>query len=674
MPGPQPPWRIAVIAATVLVLELAFIRQVPAEVRAIAYFTNLLLMAAFFGLGLGCILAQRRSLAGLLPLGLVLVAAFVLAARGLVIHDEARAVHYWLQYEENLAGTARRLPLFGAALVAFVCAATPFVAMGQALARAMDAHPRLVAYGWDVAGSLAGTVLFAIASWLQLPPWLWPPLVGATWALLFVRAPAARAACVLAGCAFLVFSQSPHESRWSPYYLVQVREEAGGLRVWVNSSFHQLAIDFTAQEERIVAIRQHLAGKLGLPYRVYRRLHEGRAPDKVLVLGAGTGNDVVVALAQGAREVVAVEIDPVILELGRERNASRPYDDPRVRTVVDDARHFLQTSDETFDLVLLGTLDSQTLLSGHANLRLENYVYTREAFEQVRRRLAPDGLAAAYYSVMQPWLYGRLYATVRAAFGPASRMYELRSPFLFDTVIVAGDGVDSLPPAGAQRLEGARPSTDDWPFVYLERPTIAPLYRNLFAAVAVLVGGVFVLLRRLHPVTGLHASFFFLGAGFSLVESAAIVRLALLFGGTWVVNAVVFAAVLATIFVANASVLRGQAPPLRASWLGLFAGILANGLFPLAMLLALPVPLRVAACAVLVGTPVYFAGVCFSRLFARQRTTGYALGMNLVGVMLGGVLEYASMALGMRGVWAVALVVYVLAFATARRPSASAGT
>ena len=59
---PSPAWRIAAVSSIVLILELAFIRQIPAEVRVISYFTNLVLMAAFFGLGLGCILQRQRTL------------------------------------------------------------------------------------------------------------------------------------------------------------------------------------------------------------------------------------------------------------------------------------------------------------------------------------------------------------------------------------------------------------------------------------------------------------------------------------------------------------------------------------------------------------------------------------------------------------------------------------
>ncbi|HEY8151385.1 MAG TPA: hypothetical protein VIK51_20925 [Vicinamibacteria bacterium] len=132
---PSPAWRIAAVSSIVLILELAFIRQVPAEVRVISYFTNLVLMAAFFGLGLGCILQRERTLSWLLPLGVVLTFLFVYYARGIAVYDRDTAVHYWLQYTE-VAGQARHLPLLPAALMAFV--AEPALRDPGADARAAD--------------------------------------------------------------------------------------------------------------------------------------------------------------------------------------------------------------------------------------------------------------------------------------------------------------------------------------------------------------------------------------------------------------------------------------------------------------------------------------------------------------------------------------------------------
>src|SRR5205823_450966 len=89
-----------------------------------------------------------------------------------------------------------------------------------------------------------------------------------------------------------------------------------------------------------------------IPYRLL-----GREPGRVLILGAGSGNDVAVALAQGADSVDAVEIDPAIAQLGRTTHPDKPYLDSRVHVHVNDARSFLQNAQEKWDLIVFGTLD-----------------------------------------------------------------------------------------------------------------------------------------------------------------------------------------------------------------------------------------------------------------------------------------------------------------------------
>ena len=58
----------------------------------------------------------------------------------------------------------------------------------------------------------------------------------------------------------------------------------------------------------------------------------------MLIVGAGSGNDAAGALRNGVEDVVAVEIDPAIIDFGRQYHPEQPYDDPRVRVVNDDAR------------------------------------------------------------------------------------------------------------------------------------------------------------------------------------------------------------------------------------------------------------------------------------------------------------------------------------------------
>lgn len=449
---------------------------------------------------------------------------------------------------------------------------------------------------------------------------------------------------------------------------MQYNVEPNRITVWVNSSFHQEAVNFQSAAKEFQTVAKGIAQKFGLPYEVYRQHHGGTGPQKILILGAGSGNDVNIALLNGAKAITAVEIDPQIARIGREFNPMRPYQDSRVRLVIDDGRHFLRSTPEQYDLVIFGTLDSQTLLSGQANLRLDNYIYTTECFEDARNALVPGGMLATYYSVFKPWFFKRIYSTVATAFPGHLQIFVTQDNYLFNTVIIGGKDLPGFVanPTHDAQLNTVKPSSDDWPYVYIERPVISSLYLQVFTLIGALIALVLVLLRRIEKSDSWHLDFFFLGVGFSLVESAAIVRLALAFGTTWIVSAVVFATVLLTVFLANW--LLEWKPAIRVGyvWPALLVCLAINFFFPVRWLLELSFPLRVLAALGLIGVPVFFAGITFSRLFRSEEEVGAPFGMNMIGAMTGGSIEYLSMLLGMRKIWLILLVVYALAWLCSR--------
>ncbi len=77
------------------------------------------------------------------------------------------------------------------------------------------------------------------------------------------------------------------------------------------------------------------------------------------------------------------------------------YSNPRVHLIVDDARSFLHDTDQKFALVVLGFLDSHTLLSSFSSVRLDNYVYTLEAFKQMKNVLVPGGYCQPTFAEQQ---------------------------------------------------------------------------------------------------------------------------------------------------------------------------------------------------------------------------------------------------------------------------------
>jgi spermidine synthase len=198
-----------------------------------------------------------------------------------------------------------------------------------------------------------------------------------------------------------------------------------------NGSLHQDALALRRSD----AVSETTAGTregYHLPYRLLKA-----PPRRALVVGAGTGNDVAVLLDEGAERVDAVEIDPVILDLGRQRHPDRPYADPRVRAINTDARSFLNDTRERYDLIVFGTLDSMTRLSALSNVRLDNFVYTLDCIQRARERLTPDGGIALYFMAATDYIDMRLRGMVAEAFGE-DPLVEPHHYQLFNRIYMAG--------------------------------------------------------------------------------------------------------------------------------------------------------------------------------------------------------------------------------------------
>ena len=163
------------------------------------------------------------------------------------------------------------------------------------------------------------------------------------------------------------------------------------------------------------------------------------------------------------------------------------------------------------------------------------------------------------------------------------------------------------------------------------------------------------------PGVGFLAHMFFLGAGFMLIETKAVVQMALLFGGTWMVNAVVFCAVLAMILIANLFVLSARPRSLAPFYVGLGLSLAASAAIPFDAFLGLARPLQIAGSCVLAFTPVFFAGVVFAMSFSSAVDPDRAFGANVAGAMMGGLSEDSSMLLGFQYVVLLAMGFYLFA-------------
>ena len=670
--------RVALFLSSFLVLflETALIRWMPAYVRLLAYFSNFILLASFLGIGVGCLLAgRRRNLFVWFPLIQFAVIVAVDRLRLEVALPSTSTIYF------SSGTTSSVVPVESTLLLPllFVSVAVLFVAVAHRMGRELSGRPPLRAYVINLVGSLAGVAAFALVSWLELPPSVWFGVAAAA-ALPFVvqdrRWIAAVNVVLLAGSLAIVHRMEVG-SLWSPYYRITIFQDKADTVVEVNHIFHQ-SMAPVAQKEYFYQ----------WPYTVF-----GDAFDEVLILGAGSGTDVAAALRHGARHVTAVDIDPVILRLGAERHPDRPYSDPRVTIVNDDARHFLRTTTRRYDLVVFALIDSLTVQSSFSGVRLESYMFTKESFEAVRERLSPRGVMVLYNYFREKWLVDRLANTSAAVFGrdPLGHVHQDRA---YLAVMLAGPRLAELtappplPPDVLAYGQSHAPSpahplardasvvlaTDNWPFLYMRAPELPRHYLAALALVLV-VSAVAVWFARGQTISqGLTPAratwswhFFFLGAGFMLLETKSIVQFALLWGSTWSSASLAIASVLV---MALASAMIAARVEIRRRGLiaaALLALIAVNYLIPVGRV---TFDSRIAESlfyGVLVFSPVFCAGLLFSSSFKESSSTADDFGANLLGAMVGGVGEYLSLLAGYRFLLIIVAVCYVLAIVTRRR-------
>jgi SAM-dependent methyltransferase len=797
----RPAVDLFLISWLVLFLELACIRWFPSHVLFLTFFTNTVLLACFVGMSIGCLVARRpeRHIRRTPLLLAIAIAAGLLCDQFSLWLLQLFSVGNQANPEVVFFGTewsAMYTPPFTIPIefvsgLFFLLIAAIMVGPGQEMGRAFNRVPnRTTAYSANLLGSLAGIGLFAVFSYLRLPPLVWFGIAAIPIAYWIVRddpdrlptgdwetsspKPGTAVPLVFLGLALIMTAftsgffpgQGGRWTTWSPYYRVDYYPSSRFIHT--NLVSHQL---IEPRDSPTVA-------PYALPYLFQRDLKQ---PDgqsawpkfqRILIIGAGSGNDVARALrwAPADARIDAVEIDPVIQHIGSTRHPDRPFQDPRVTVHLNDGRNFLrEAQSETYDLVIFALIDSLVLQSGYSNLRLESYLFTRESFEDVRRVLKPTGVFAVYNFFRHGWLAGRIREQLRSAFEgsdpvvmTASTLRQPREAITLDmfepdgfTIFFAGKpavldplrqafaapglrlwhfelptrywypwftGVPlditarfgPLPPAELPPAPDKPPrdirgnpvapvwyglriatvedsqgrlkqATDDWPFLYTREPGIPRLtWRGIILMLVLSLalwfwfGGSKAFSSTDQPGDapewGLMLRSFFLGAGFMLVETKAVVQMALLFGGTWMVNTVVFAAILVMSLAGNLYAGKVNPKRLEPYYLGLFLSLGIGLMVPPGVFLGLNPTLQVLGVCTLVFTPIAFAGVIFAASFRRTRQPDRMFGANVAGALVGGLAENASVLLGFQLLLCVAVGFYVLSALLGNRevPAAAA--
>ncbi|MGC2112234.1 MAG: hypothetical protein WA655_22135 [Candidatus Korobacteraceae bacterium] len=713
------------ISFLILFFELACIRWFGSTVVYLTFFTNIVLLATFLGMSVGCLTASGRRdwTRSVIPLLLLSVVA-AWTVWYLFTHvvpyridvggqGSPQQVYFGTEYTgKNLSQFF--VPIESLAAVFFTLIALVFVGFGQVMGRAFNqAQNRVVAYTSNIAGSVVGIAAFALASYFRMRPFTWFAIALLLWCYFLKRRTWIQIGGLVAILALVGFagkydslwaalhtSASPsHVLEWSPYYKILYTPQARLIET--NNIGYQT----------MVSVKD-----AGPAYDLLHLLNRdaGSKPfEDVLIIGAGSGNDVQAALQNGAKHIDAVEIDPVIFGIGRADHPNHPYADPRVTVHIDDGRSFLRRTNHKYDLIVFALVDSLVLHSGYSSIRLESFLFTQQSFDDIAARLKPGGVFACYNFFRQGWIVGRIDKMAAQAFGTPPLVISLpylqsirptdpqsgisfviashnapameaiaqqfaqqqsfwinQKPALNKSINAYGPqppaatGSDPqewrrIAPAAVDTADIERVPTDDWPFLYLREAKIPALNLRSIGLIAVLslaILYIFAPVRRVRP----NWQMFFLGAGFMLMETKGVVHMALLFGSTWLVNSVVFFAILVMILGSNLFVLAFKPRKLWPYYVLLSAALLVNIVVPMSRFLALPGWGKVAVSCAVIFVPIFFAGIVFATSFRDSTQPDVDFGSNIAGAILGGLAENLSLMVGFNYLLVIALVFYIL--------------
>lgn len=696
---PNQTWGVFYISVLGLFLELLFIRWIGTEIRIFAYLQNTILVACFLGLGLGMFTSSKpiEIKQSLIPLAFILVLMAIPITRSTlgstsVMLSVLSDLVIWYQAVASDTKTTILFLILGLALTYFILAliVDVFVPIGRTIGRLMNNHSNPIRiYSVNIFGSILGTWLFVILSFFYQPPLTWflifaiLTIIFVTWSNRDKKINAALLTTIVVLAWFSGRTPGAISTTWSPYQKLVLREaqgtEIGDYIIDVNNVGYQGMVDLSdgniAANPEIYPPEQRGLSQYDIPYLLHPN------PKTTLIVGAGSGNDAAGALRNNVEKVTAVEIDPAIIAIGREFHPEKPYSSARVQVVNDDARSFFATTNDTYDVISFGLLDSHTT-TAMTNARLDHYVYTKESIVQAKSKLAEGGIMVLTFEARKLYIADRIELVLEEVFNQPPIVFVIPGNsygwggvmFVTGDLDVVQEQISQNPRLAAyieqQRMASPLllPHTtkiveDDWPYLYLESPKIPTLYYLLIGLMALMF---YRSSRKWQANINISFAnrafwhFFFLGSAFLLLEVQNISKASVVLGNTWQVNAVIISSILGMALLANWIAYKFPKLPLPPVYLLLIGTALGLYFIDLAKFGFLPYITKALIVGALTSLPMLFSGIVFVRSFAMAQEKSNALGANLIGALVGALLQSITFVIGIKALLLIVAGFYLL--------------
>ncbi len=401
-------FNVILAAGLSLFLELSIIRIHSSYLHFFSFFKNISLISCFLGLGIGYALKKYKiySLNWVFPLlTLQIIMLYFLnqtPVSTILINPIAEQLTMGQDTARNIF---HLLMIYCFIIFVFLFNAMCFVPIGHLISKLMSNIESLTAYSLNLMGSFIGIIFFILLSFISTPPIIW---IAVSFVIfLFILKKNFQNYLFSIICVFLLIIilslnlKNKKEVIYSPYQNITIEHLNSPLNpalIKASHLFHQAIYNFSEDFSSDFKEKspyhtyghqvnaEHEKEFYNLPYLI-----SDNKPERILIVGSGSGNDVAAANRFNIKKIDAVEIDPVIAELGYKYHPEFPYSNENVKLTIDDARTFIKNSNNKYDIIVYGLLDSQTNLSSKGGIRLDSYVYTVEAFIEAKNKLKNNG-------------------------------------------------------------------------------------------------------------------------------------------------------------------------------------------------------------------------------------------------------------------------------------------